>query len=115
MPSAFVTISCMDYAKYLCAVHVYIYEGMMLYLSCTPPSQNKCRFLFRADQIFLTLIRSVENINNIYISKQIYDENIFNGSLMMLIMHHKYKYFLIYIESKLKIFDFLKNENDTFY
>ena len=34
---------------------------------------------------------------------------------MMLIMHHKYKYFLIYVWSKLKIFNFLRCENDIYF
>ena len=35
--------------------------------------------------------------------------------LMMLIMYHKYNYFLIYVWSKLKMFNFLGSENDIYF
>jgi len=35
--------------------------------------------------------------------------------LIILITCHKYQYFLVYILSKLKVFDFLGSVNDIFY
>jgi hypothetical protein len=35
--------------------------------------------------------------------------------LMILIMHYKYLYFLVYIWSKFKVFDFSKSENDIYF
>ena len=44
-----------------------------------PPSQKESRYGMRAGQTFSTLTRFVENTCNIYISKYVYYESIFNN------------------------------------
>jgi hypothetical protein len=50
----------------------------MLFFKVLPPSQNRSRYGMHAGQTFSALIRFVENAYNIYISKLIYYESIFN-------------------------------------
>jgi hypothetical protein len=45
-----------------------------------PPSQKECRYVSRAGQTSLSLTRFIENISSIYISEEVYYENIFSNS-----------------------------------